>query len=200
MACMGIAAADFDGNGRRDLHITNFEDQWSNHYMQETAGSFVDTVVASELDVLSRKLLGFGVQAIDFDNNRSWDLVIGNGHVEDHTARGSEFRMHTQILGNTNNRFQERHVSTEEPYWERKHLSRALAKLDWNRDGRTDFIVTDLNENVSLLENRTESKNHFLQIELIGNESVIHFGLGDASRVDCITVQWQGGEPEVLSP
>jgi hypothetical protein len=47
-------------------------------------------------------------------------------------------------------------------------LGRALARLDWNRDGREDFCVTHVDEPVSLLENQTRPTGHFLSVRLIG--------------------------------
>ena len=49
LGSMGIAAADFDEDGRMDFHVTNFENQWSNHYMQREAGFCEDLVVAYDL-------------------------------------------------------------------------------------------------------------------------------------------------------
>jgi hypothetical protein len=106
MACMGIAAADFDENGRIDLHITNFADQWSNQYMQNQEGIFVDLALPLGLDRDSLKMLGFGTQAIDYDNNSTVDLVVGNGHVEDFTAKGTAFEMPTQVFAWQAGRFQ----------------------------------------------------------------------------------------------
>ena len=32
----------------------------------------------------------------------------------------------------------------ESTYWSKDHLARAVAKLDWNRDGRMDLAISDL--------------------------------------------------------
>jgi tetratricopeptide (TPR) repeat protein len=168
MACMGIAAADFDENGRLDLHITNFADQWSNQYMQNDEGIFVDLVVPLGLDRDSLKMLGFGTQAIDYDNNSTVDLVVGNGHVEDFTAKGTAFEMPTQVFAWHRGRFQLMNVEGDPSYWERGHLSRALVRCDWNGDGRVDLLVGDLQQPLALLENRIETPYHWLQLELVG--------------------------------
>ncbi|NND96276.1 MAG: hypothetical protein HKN47_02975, partial [Pirellulaceae bacterium] len=169
LACMGIAAADFDANDRLDMHITNFEDQWSNHYLQNEAGYFRDRVVAFGLDVPSYKMLGFGTQAIDYDNNALADLVVGNGHVEDFTARGSRFEMPSQLFANERSKFVSVDVSGDPTYWQAGHLSRALAKCDFNRDGRIDFVVTDLQQPLALLENQTDNDYRWLQLQLVGS-------------------------------
>jgi hypothetical protein len=46
-----------------------------------------------------------------------------------------------------------------------------LARLDWNRDGKLDFVVTHLGEPSALLVNRTTNSNHWLQLSLRGVES-----------------------------
>ena len=171
LACMGIAVADFDQNGRLDLHITNFEDQWSNQYMQNESGIFVDLTLPLGLDRDSLKMLGFGAQAIDYDNNSTVDLVVGNGHVEDYTAKGSQFEMPTQVFAWHHGRFELMRVLGDDDYWNTGHLSRALAQCDWNNDGRIDFVVTDLKQPFALVENRTATPFHWLQLELVGSSA-----------------------------
>ncbi len=168
MACMGIAVADFDDNGKVDLHITNFSDQWSNHYMQEESGTFIDRIAATGLAEPSRNLVGFGTQALDYDNNTTWDLVVGNGHVEDFRARGKLFQMPTQCFAGVGKGFEQLSVVGDDVYWQSNHLSRGVAKCDWNADGRIDLAVTDLQQDFVLLKNGTVSDNHWLQIELVG--------------------------------
>lgn len=171
MGCMGIAASDFDGNGRLDLHVTNFENEWNNQLMQDTSGFFDDRVVAFGLDQSTYKMLGFGVQALDYDNNGTMDLVVGNGHVDDYTDLGRSFEMPTMLFTIQNSRFVSTPVSGDPTYWETGHLSRGLAICDWNNDGRIDFAVTDLNQPFALLENRTKTPYRWLQLRLIGTTS-----------------------------
>ncbi|TWU58220.1 ASPIC and UnbV [Rubripirellula reticaptiva] len=170
-ACMGIAAADFDHNGRLDLHITNFYDEWSNQYMQNASGVFVDAAVAMGIDDVSARMLGFGVQAFDFDNNSTWDLAIGNGHIEDFRNKRQKFKMRTQVLTMVNQKYVAIVPKGDDDYWNTDRLGRAVAKCDWNRDGRTDLVTTEVNGPAELLENRTTTQNHFLQIELVGTHA-----------------------------
>lgn len=168
LGCMGIAVGDFDENGRIDLHVTNFENEWNNQYMQDENGFFDDLVVSYGLDQPTYKMLGFGTQALDYDNNIAVDLVIGNGHVEDYTDLGQAFQMPTMMLTLAGPKFVIKEVDGDRRYWESGHLSRSLAKCDWNNDGRTDFAVTDLIEPFALLENRTPTPYRWLQLRLVG--------------------------------
>lgn len=233
LGSMGIAAADFDRNGRLDLHVTNFENEWSNQYMQDASGFFDDLVVAMALEQATYPMVGFGTQAIDFDNNQSADLVIGNGHIDDHAWKGGGFEMPTQVFSNDGSRMELLSVEGDDAYWKRGHLSRAIARLDWNNDGRTDFIATDLQQPLALLENRTQTDYHFVQLQLVGtvserdaigarvtvqlddrrfthwvqtgdgymckNQSLVMIGLGTASEVKTLTIDWPDGRQQSFS-
>ncbi|MEO1616560.1 MAG: FG-GAP-like repeat-containing protein [Planctomycetota bacterium] len=170
MACMGIAAADFDHNGWPDLHITNFLGERSNLYLQQEGGTFSDAAIRFEIDQASVSQLGFGTQAFDFDNDGWSDLFVGNGHIEDFRYKGKPFRMPPQLLINRRTRFVEAAVEPPQGFWSSKRLSRGVARLDWNRDGRVDVAVGDLTDRFALLENRTTDVGRSLQLELIGVE------------------------------
>lgn len=170
-ACMGIAAADFNGDQRVDLHVTNFENEWSNHYLQTGPGVFRDASVRHGIHKISHPMLGFGVQAFDYDNDTSWDLIVGNGHIEDLTEKGSRFAMPTQLLTPGADGYRVAEVGGDPEYWSGEHFSRAMAKCDFDRDGRVDIVVTDLKRDAVLLANQTDSTNHWLQLELVGRRS-----------------------------
>lgn len=167
LASMGIAAADFDGNGFPDLHVTNFDDELSNHYLQRRDLTFDDRIVAVGLDQQSQGFLGFGTQSIDFDNNGVPDLCVGNGHIEDFRPK-FEFAMPTQFFVADGEAFQRTDFADGDSYWKQNHLSRAMVKLDWNRDGRVDLIVGDLLQPLALLENRSTNTGHWTQVQLVG--------------------------------
>jgi hypothetical protein len=186
LGSMGIAAADFDQNGRLDLHVTNFENQWSNQFMQNGEGYFEDLVVAYGLAEPTYEMVGFGTQAIDYDNNATTDLVIGNGHIDELAATGTTpFAMPTQLFSHDGTAFRQLEVLGDDAYWKSGHLTRAVARCDWNCDGRMDVVATDLNQPFVLLENRTPTPWHWLQLRLVGAASerdaigttiVAHFG------------------------
>ncbi|WP_236695906.1 CRTAC1 family protein [Rhodopirellula islandica] len=227
-ACMGIAMADFNRDQKLDLHVSNFYDEWANHFCQTSAGMFVDRAVVFGVDRLTSRMTGFGVQALDYDNNGWEDLLVANGHVEDLRDRGTPFQMKTQLLVNRGQRFEAAEMDDPKGDWERARLGRGVATCDFNRDGRLDAVVTYVDAAAELLRNETESVGNFLQLRLIGtqserdaigarvdvrsgeevwagmvatgdgyacrNEAILHFGLGDVSSLDSITVTWPTGE------
>ncbi|MGB7328951.1 MAG: ASPIC/UnbV domain-containing protein, partial [Rubripirellula sp.] len=135
------------------------------------SGTFEDCVVSYKLDVVTRKMLGFGTQAIDYDNDTVWDLIVGNGHIEDQTEKDSLFAMPTQVLAGREDGFLLQQCAGDDDYWNSAHFTRGMAKCDFNRDGLVDVVATDLKKDVVLLQNQTVTDNHWIQLELVGTSS-----------------------------
>ena len=53
-------------------------------------------------------------------------------------------------------------------FFQKRFLGRGLATLDWNRDGRADFAVSNLHDPFSLVTNQTRSNHQPLVIKLAG--------------------------------
>ena len=56
-------------------------------------------------------------------------------------------------------------------YFQREQLGRALATLDWDRDGRPDLVATHLDFPAALLRNETSKPGAFLKVYLAGSDS-----------------------------
>jgi hypothetical protein len=166
-ASMGIALADFDRNGNPDIVVTNFEDD-SNSLFLNNGGDFIERAVLYRLDQISWPLVGFGCQALDYDLNGTPDLAILNGRVEKPADDKHEFHQPTQIVANHIDGMKLMPVKDPSGYFSRNHLGRALAKLDFDGDGRIDLVATHLEERSSLLINCTETECHWIRFHLIG--------------------------------
>ncbi|WP_156514599.1 FG-GAP-like repeat-containing protein [Planctomyces sp. SH-PL14] len=174
-ACMGVAADDLDGDGDLDLFVTNFYLESNTFYENHGEGLFRDATRDAGLKEPGYKLLGFGTQAIDGDNDGRPELVIANGHIDDFSFKDIPFRMPPLFLSRSaQGRFVEAAPKAMGPYFEKEWLGRGLAMLDWNRDGREDFVVTHLEDPAALLTNRTATGGRWLSVELVGRESPRH--------------------------
>ncbi|MEM8668785.1 MAG: FG-GAP-like repeat-containing protein [Planctomycetota bacterium] len=169
-ASMGIASGDFDRNGWLDFHITNFQGESVSHYLNQQ-GMYQDRNVQFGFSDVSQSVLGFGAQAIDYDNDGDLDLMVTNGHIEDSIASSAPFQQPAQFFVNRGDRFELAKVDDPSGYWSANHLGRGLARVDWNRDGLSDVVVTHLGEPTALLINQTETENHWLQLKLRGVKS-----------------------------
>jgi hypothetical protein len=56
------------------------------------------------------------------------------------------------------------------PYFQQDHNGRGVAFGDLDNDGRTDLVISHLNQPVVLLRNEVQTDNHWLGIELVGRE------------------------------
>ncbi|MEM0925473.1 MAG: CRTAC1 family protein, partial [Planctomycetota bacterium] len=203
-ACMGIAAADFNRDGFDDLAVTNWYDEWTNLYEQNSGGSFADRSPRYGLDRLSDRHVGFGMAAEDFDGDGWVDLLVGNGHVDDFSHQGIPQKMPTQVLQNIDARFEETRQS--DAYFSVGHVSRSVVTADVNRDGKMDVVLTDLLDDAELLINETEAAN-WIQFQLVGTTSersatgarVIIEGLpNEPTRTLAATAGYMGRGEDVL--
>ena len=172
-ACMGIAAGDADGDGATDLFITNFHGEPNTLYRQLQDGIFEDVTLRCRLRQPSLSMLGFGTQFLDADLDGRLDLVLANGHIDNFSQDGrTEYRMQPQFFANHGQAgFREANADTLGPYFDRKVLGRSLARLDWNADGKEDFVVTHLDVPVALLENTTLQDGNSIVFKLRGIHS-----------------------------
>lgn len=170
-ACMGIAAGDVNHDGAIDLLVTNYFDEANTLYLQGPNGIFRDATRPSGLVAPSLKMLGFGAQFLDAQNDGEADLMVLNGHIDDMTHAGMGYRMRSQFfLGTGQPKWVELKSNELGPYFEQARLGRAMALIDFNRDGRQDFVATDLESSTSLLRNDSRSGN-YITIRLVGTKS-----------------------------
>ena len=167
---MGIATGDFDKNGKIDIHVTNFEGENVSLFMGQR-GAYRDQNVHYRLGEPSKPLVGFGTQTIDYENDGDLDLVVTNGHLDDALDNTSAFMQPAQLFSNLGDRFQLTDVADSSGYWSVDHLGRGLARLDFNRDGQMDFVITHIGEQSALLLNQTPTRHHWLQLQLVGTKS-----------------------------
>lgn len=185
MACMGVAAADFNGDSQLDIFVTNFLNESNTLYLQESSGLFLDATKERGLQANSLEFTSWGTQPIDADLDGDFDLVVVSGHVDDYSDEGGPYRMRSQFFENVDGQFQERMPDEVGRWFGEKRLGRGLATLDWNRDGLKDFIVSNVNAPVSVMSNQTELSNNYVEVLLsasatardaIGAEVSLMFG------------------------
>lgn len=168
-ASMGVAAGDANGDGQIELFITNFFAESSTLFSLRKGGFFEEQTRDMNLRASSFWMLGFGCQFADLDADGWEDLIVTNGHVDQMSARGDPDRLPPQVFRNQQgHHFAEAPRETLGPFFQGRYLGRGLAKLDWNRDGRTDVGISHLHAPFALLTNRTVSAGRLLNVRLIG--------------------------------
>lgn len=167
---MGIAVADVDRNGWPDLFVTNYYAEANTLYTQQHPHLFTDVTSARGLAVPGYSQLGFGCQFLDIEADGSADLAVLNGHLDDFTFKGHPWHMRPQLFSNTGNgSFQERVPAGG--YFQTATLGRALATLDWNRDGTCDLVATHLDRPTALISNQTPQILPTSRFKLVGIQS-----------------------------
>lgn len=167
-ACMGVAAGDANADGLIDLFVTNYYDEANTLYLQQPGSLFRDASQEAGLREPSLRMLGFGTQFLDGELDGHPDLIVTNGHVGDYRNDGVPYRMCPQYFRNLGaGRFVELSADSSGSYFQRGFLGRGLARLDWNRDGREDVVVSHLDAPAALLTNGTSGAGHFLAIRLV---------------------------------
>lgn len=233
MSGMGVAAADYDGDGWLDIFRTNFSDERETLYRNRAGGDFDDVTLAAGF-ARNTRYVGWGCGFADFDNDGWRDLLLVNGHVfpeVDRLNTDIHFKDHAILYRNTGDgRFVD--VSDRAgPALRERHSSRGAAFGDYDNDGGLEVVINNQNEGPSLWKLARKPSGNWIILKLIGvrsNRSAIgarvrvtaggrnqidevrsggsylsqsdlrlHFGLGDARRVDRVEIEWPSGARQV---
>ncbi len=168
-ASMGIAVDDVNRDGLLDICVANFYHEFNVLYEQAPGGFFTEVSRERGLAEPSYSILTFGIQFVDVDLDGWSDLLSANGHVDDFSDEGTPYRMPPHVSHNVGGQFVELCESCG-PFFQGAYLGRSMARLDWNRDGKGEWVVSHLDTPAALFENQTEPCGNFLGITFVGTE------------------------------
>ncbi len=171
-AHMGVAIGDYDGDGRNDIHITNFSDDSNVLYRNDGNANFTDVTFQAKLGEATIPYLGWGTNFFDYDHDGWLDLLVANGHVYplvDTADWGTSYRQRLLLFRNVRARFFEVGSSAGAAL-NVPRASRGSAVGDFDNDGDLDILLNNIDEAPALLRNDGANKaGHWLTIRLIGN-------------------------------
>jgi tetratricopeptide (TPR) repeat protein len=178
LAGMGIACGDFNGDGRFDVAVTNFYEESTTLYHNHGGGLFSDRALETGLAGPTRYVLGFGLAALDANNDGLLDLVQANGHVADYRPR-TPYAMPPQLFLGTEAHKLIDVSSRAGPDWSTLRIGRGLAVGDIDNDGRMDVLIVCGNDLLALFHNESgagasqtlKHAGHFLTLSLEGTVS-----------------------------
>jgi enediyne biosynthesis protein E4 len=168
---MGVAVADFDGDGRLDIAKTNFSGDLPSLFRNEDGKFFTD--VSLQAGLSANHLLGWGIAFVDFDGDGWKDLIIANGHVYpevDRSEVGERFFQKTLVYRNLGNGKFADITANAGPALATLRPARGLAVGDLDGDGRPEVVIVNMNAPPSLLKNQGPRRN-FLSVSLAGTKS-----------------------------
>jgi enediyne biosynthesis protein E4 len=172
-AGMGITVGDYDGDGRDDLHRTNFSDDTNVLYHNDGGGNFTETTFQTGLGEITIPFLGWGTNLFDYDNDGWLDLLVANGHVYpsvDATEWGTSYKQRLLLFRNLKGKFHEVGSSAGEALYSLRG-SRGSATGDFDNDGDLDILLNNMDDAPSLLRNEGGNKAHWLEVKLSGDAS-----------------------------
>ncbi|MFQ5527975.1 MAG: FG-GAP repeat domain-containing protein [Thermoanaerobaculia bacterium] len=158
-ASMGLAAADFDGDGNEDLFLTHLTEESNTFYRNLGDGLYEDRSREMNLAAPSMPFTSFGVAPVDFDNDGWPDLAIANGAVRillDRAADGDRYPLEqpNQLFRNRGNGTFEEVSGRAGTAFTAAEVSRGLAAGDVDNDGSVELVVFNNNGPARLLVGR----------------------------------------------
>ena len=172
LAAMGADWGDYDRDGKLDLTVSNFQSLSFVLFQQGDVNSFSDVSKFVGIAQATRDRLGFGLNWIDFDNDGWLDIAYVNGHVyenvEETGVTAATYRQPLVLMRNLGGKRFEDVTPELLPEVARPMVGRGSATLDFDNDGKMDFLVVDYEGPVMLLHNRSQSKNHWIMFDLRG--------------------------------
>jgi hypothetical protein len=221
---MNAALADANGDGWLDLYVSRLG--YGSLYLGSAQGRYDDRMWASGLGRLTQKYVGWGAVFLDTENDGDADLFIANGDAftlegtralllendgagrfTDASAHGGRFfqqnvngrgtavvdfdndgRLDVVVTALADRAFLLRNRSPSDHHW----LKLSLEGTRSNRDGFGALVTV-------IAGRRTWQAEALCPTGfLMQGDKRVHFGLGDATKVDRLTIQWPSGRRQEI--
>ncbi len=173
MAGMGIAVGDYLNNGRADLALTDFADDFKIVFRNDGDAAFTDVSNSVGIADISIPFLSWGVGFIDYDNDGWKDLFFVNGHVfpiADHVAWGSTYAERPLLFHNTHDGKFEYIPPVTGTGLAVLTSARGAAFGDLFNDGKIDVVISPVDGPPVLLRNVNPDRHHWVEMKLVGGK------------------------------
>jgi len=170
-ASMGIAVGDYNRDGKVDLYVSAFSDDYNTLYRNDGDGNFSDVTYRAGLADSTIPFLAWGTGFLDFDNDGLLDIFVANSHVYPGVDRqdwGTTWAQRPQLFRNLDGaKFAEVPPSTGSGL-ARVITARGAAFGDLFNDGHIDVVVNSVDSTPTLLCNVVKNNNHWVTLKLVG--------------------------------
>ena len=172
-AHMGVAIGDYDNDGRADIHITNFADDFNVLYHNHDGTSVTDVSFKSGIAQVSIPFLGWGTDFFDYDNDGWLDLLVVNGHVypaADTMPWNTSYAQRALLFRNLEGRRFEEIGAAAGDGLTTPRVSRGSAVGDLDNDGGIDVVINNIDGPPTVARNiGGADAGHWLTVRLAGD-------------------------------
>ena len=180
-ASMGLAVGDYNRDGRVDLLVTTFSDDYKTLFRNDGDMEFSDVSAQTGLLDPTIPFLGWGTGFLDFDNDGLLDLFLANGHVFRNVEReqwGTTYAQRPLLFRNVDGqKFQVVPAATDSGLAD-VIPARGAACGDLFNDGRIDVVINNIDASPTLLRNVVKNGNHWIALKLVGGPKSPHDAIG----------------------
>ena len=174
-AVAGMAAdfKDIDNDGRPDIFETAMFGEGFPVYQNLGNGQFQDVTASSGLAALTSRSTAWGVGLFDFDNDGSKDLFTTNSDILDNSMQLAHrpYPQPNHLFRNKGGMKFEDVSAKAGASFQVPAAHRGAAFGDLNNDGKMDLVVTVMNGSPEIWMNRSDTRNHWLMLKLVGTKS-----------------------------
>jgi len=194
-ASMGIGTGDYNRDGRVDLYVSNFADDYYTLYENEGDGNFSDVSSQAGVAEVTIPFLGWGTGFLDYDNDGLLDLVVVNGHAYrqvDQVDWGTSWAQRPLLFHNLNGKRFEVTPPATGSGLAVVITGRGAALGDLFNRGQIDVVVNNLEGAPTLLRNALKNENHWVTLRLVGGAKSPRDAIGATAYLTAAGVRQRG--------
>ena len=183
---MGLAVADYDGDGSLDFFVSHWLSQGDSLYQNLLADvhqlQFTDVAEITNIAYVSLPTVGWGCAFLDYDNDGLPDLVTVNGNTLEDSADHRLLVPQKPFLFHFDGTQFQDVLPSVAPELNRPLNARGLAAADFDNDGDLDLAISCNRGSPILLRADGAESGNWIKVSLEGKKSNRQ-GIGALVRV-----------------